>query len=314
MRITGLVLAFTLAQVSLAQPIIPPDAAGRFNQSVADGLNAVTIFTTQNSVSSGTFKTQRTDIPDGDFSVLRVPLKFTFGESGDELRPFVEASIAQFLAKDSINPLTPGAVGDFSRLSTLSGEVGGGVHWAATERLQLTGAFGLAYSHAKRRYDFNSPQSQQLLQPFDREVFNTSLELFTYSPRAKIKYTVPVGSSKVIATSRYAHLWNESTSSKSSIIDFSTDTGLWQNVVEVQAPLDVSVADMPLGVRPYVGRSELSGSARDGLGLNHFYEFGIDLSVDTTEHVEALGLLHVGIAYTSGDDFQGWRLGLGGAF
>ncbi len=295
---------------------LPPEIVREVNRGIEQGVNAITLFTSQDSVSSGSFEIDGEDGESGsDFSVNRLPLVRLLGQKGDEFRPRFEVVVGHFGAQSSgATGLDPTDATDFQRVSAWSFSGAAGVEWRATESLTLTPMFNVIYTHLKRRYDYNNPFSQTILRLFDREIFNTSIDLITYNPSLAARYKLISGKTGIVFGAKYAHLFNSSESSKSRIIDVDSDSGLLQTAVEVTAPLGVSLADMPVEARPYIVRSDIYGDARKGLGLSYFHELGFDFLLDLAQVSEFAKTLSVGGSYSFGESLTGWRVGVGLAF
>jgi hypothetical protein len=283
-----------------------------FNDRVNEAVNGVTIFTTQDTASSGVFSidSERPGESDRSIDILKLPFTYTFGEEGDEIRPEMRMVFGNFQSNYSPPSQVPGETADFSRLDASTLGVSGGFVWKAWEELRITTLFGVAWTHLKRRYDFNNSFSQANLLPFDREAFNTSIDVLTYSPTLEVSYTFKDSETSFVPKIRYAHLFNDSISSKSSVIDIDSDSGLLQSFFDVNTPLGCNLEGFDLGLHPFIVRTDLFGSAKDAKGPNYFHELGIDLTFDRGKGHLLQGF-SLGASYIFGDDFDGYRLGLG---
>lgn len=283
-----------------------------FNDRVNEAVNAVTIFTTQDTASTGvfSFESDRPGASDRDLSILKVPLSHSFGEAGDEFRPEVRGIFGQF--QSTFSPPSPvaGETADFSRLEANTAGVSGGVAWNAWKKLTVTPLFEIAWTHLKRRYDYNNSFSQANFLPFDREAFNTSVDVITLSPSLEVDYVFADGETTYVPKIRYAQLFNDSTSSKSSVIDINSDSGLLQTFFDVNTPLGYNVRGFDLGLHPYIVRTDVFGEAKDAEGPNYFHEIGVDLTFDRGADALVNGF-SLGGSYIFGDDFTGYRIGLG---
>lgn len=306
-----------IIQALLGILVIPAMAAAQmtteeFNDRVNEAVNGVTVFTTQDTASSGVFSidSDRPGESDRSIDILKFPFSYTFGEEGDVLRPEARVVIGNFQSNYSPSSQVPGETADFSRLDATTLGVSGGFVWNAWEELRITALFELAWTHLKRRYDFNNSFSQANLLPFDRQAFNTSIDVLTYSPSLEASYTFKEGETSFVPKIRYAHLFNDSISSKSSVIDVDSDSGLLQTFLDVNTPLGYNVGGFDLGLHPFIVRTDLFGSAKDAQGPNYFHELGVDLTFDQGKGHLLQGF-SLGASYIFGDEFDGYRLGLG---
>jgi len=309
-RIT-LSLAVTTVFCPIFQTFAAPSAA-EFNDRVNEVVNGVTIFTSQDTASSGvfSFESDSPGVSDVDIDLLKIPVTHTFGDDDDVLRPQVRGVLGNLKSTRSIETGEPGSVADFSRLEVLTAGLSGGVVYRAWKELRITPLVGVAYSHVKRRYDFNNSFSQTNLQPFDKDAFNTSVDVMTYSPTVELDYTFREGATTLIPKVRYSHLFNDSVSSDSSVIDVNSDSGLLQSFFDVNTPLGYNVLGQDLGLHPFIVRTDLFGTAKDARGPNYFHEVGADLTF-TDSNRKLLQGFSVGGSYIFGDDFTGYRIGVG---
>jgi hypothetical protein len=283
-----------------------------FNDRVNEVVNGVTIFTSQDTASSGVFSfdSDAPGVGDTEIDLIKIPLTHTFGDQDEVLRPQIRGVLGSLESKRSIATGAPGSIDDFSRLEVLTAGLSGGFVYRAWRELRITPLVGAAYSHLKRRYDYNNSFSQQNLFPYDREAFNTSVDVMTYSPSVEVDYTFNVGGTTLIPKMRYAHLFNDSVSSKSSAIDVSSDSGMLQTFLDVETPLGYSVYGQALGIHPFIVRTDVFGSAKDARGPNYFHEVGADLTFKDSQR-KLLEGFSVGASYIFGDNFTGYRIGVG---
>jgi hypothetical protein len=286
--------------------------AEEFNDRVNEAVNGVTIFTTQDTASSGVFSFDSDRAGEGDrnLDILKFPFAHTFGEEGEEVRPEFRAVIGNFQSNYSPAPQVAGETADFSRLDATTVGVSGGVVWKAWRELRVTPLFEVAWTHMKRRYDYNNSFSQANLLPFDREAFNTSVDVLTYSPSIEADYTFKDGETTYVPKLRYAHLFNDSVSSKSSVIDVNSDSGLFQTFLDVNTPLGYNVEGFNLGLHPFIVRTDIFGAAKDAEGPNYFHEIGLDLTFDRGAG-KLINGFSLGGSYIFGEDFDGYRIGFG---
>jgi len=313
--ITALLLGFSLFSFPhQAEAQNGPDQslADEFNDRVNEAVNAVTIFTTQNTASSGALTLDSSGAGDTDreIDILKLPISYIFGEEGEEFRPHVRGVIGNFQSSYSPASQVAGATADYSELDATTVGASGGMTWSPIEQLKITPLFELAWTRLDRNYDFNNSYSQTNFKPFDREAFNTSVDVLTYAPSLEAEYTLKDGETSYTPKIRYAHLFNDSVSSDSSIIDVNGDSGLLQTFLEVNTPLGYSVYCHELGLRPFLVRTDVFGEAKDAEGPNYFHELGLHLTFNRGSEYTIKGF-SFGASYIVGHDLTGYRLGIG---
>jgi Solitary outer membrane autotransporter beta-barrel domain len=347
LTITFLVLSFAFAQfavfiqsASAQSGINIDDIIPDFNQEQRKALgnafgvytSATTVFTGLNSISGGSFTF---DAPDGykdsDLSVFRLPVSYSFGDEGDKYRLEARGVVGYFKSTSSlyafsdalkqfadqlppeINNLPNQA--DFRKDEALSLSAGMGLQMEPVSGLKITPAFDLIWTHIKRSFDYNNILSGLFGVKYDRDIFNTSLEAISYVPSMKVGYDiVDCDTFKITPSVEYSHIFTEDLWSKSSLADFSTDAGVLRSTLEGQFDTSLTVGSLPLGLHPYVIRTDLSGAAHESIGLSYFHDVGLDFTFDTKTAGWVLSQLKVGGAYIFGEDFSGYRVGLSGSF
>lgn len=300
---------------------LPPELIGSTKKQFDEVVNAIVIFTSGNAVSSGAFKFDPSDDSDVDLNVFSLPLNHIGGEKGDTVRPVIEFVLGNAKTTRSVPvPEIPGfefaGTADFSRTDTWSGSLGGGAEIDLGGGFSLRPVMHFTYSHLRREFDYNNEFSELVQELFDvdRDVLNTSVEVMTYAPSVRLGYEVPLGESRLSTSARYNYLWNNQVWGKSSILDVEGDSSFLQTKIEAEVPLGCSLYELPLGLHPFVNRTDIYGAAKNGFGFAEFHEVGLDLTFDTTKESGYLTQATLGSSYTFADDFSGWRVGVGLAF
>jgi hypothetical protein len=194
---------------------------------------------------------------------------------------------------------------DFSRLYATDVYLGGGVEWKDLSGIYVRPSVNLSYTHVRKRYDYNSALTQQFLRPYDAEVFNTRIDVITYSPNLEIGYRHAISDIAVSLKSKYAHLWNRSFSSSSDLIDIDSATGLLKNEIGALFPLGNLAESLPLSLNTTLARGDLYQTARAALGFSYFHELGVGLLFDLRKIVSVVDSIQINTSYTVADDFYG---------
>lgn len=301
---------------------LPPELAAEARDAFDRSVNAGVIFASQRATSSGVFNF-REDGDGGDtrFELFSLPISHSFGDEKEELRIRVEANFSKARTSRSVTvsplPDVPFEGGpDFSRTSLLSGTVGGGVDWNLGSGFSIRPLMSFSYSYVRRRYDYNNNVSRliQSLFNIDRDVLNTSSHVVTYSPSMTGIYRREFGDKSAQVSVRYVHLWNDQVKSRSRILDVNGDSGMLQTVASGDIPLGFDIASAPVGLHPFIIRTDIWGAARSGAGLEYFHELGFDFTLGVEKTLKLVRELQVGTSYSFGDHFSGFRLGVGAEF
>lgn len=310
---------FILTALAGANPAaaqgIPQDVADRANEIINNAVNGAILFGSQDSIAAGTLNVDRRNGTESNMDIFKLRYEHGFGEASDKLEPFVVGNIGSYKQVDHFHPFFGGAgEDDFSRLMTFGVSAGGGVHWRPVDGLEISPAFTLVYSQVENDYDYNNADSQSVEPVIDNEIFNWDLDAWTYIPSIEVGYTHNLEKVELRGEVTYAHLFNDSFDSSSSIVSIHSDSGFLHSRVSAQGPLGVEVAAAPLDLRGTLSRSDIFGTARDGFPFSYFYEIGADLIADISERNYWVTEVSIGASYLTGDDVDGWRLGGGLSF
>ncbi len=319
-RVLPLVLLWTICAWSFpARADIPVqedsgEVAEFVNGIINESVNANTLFASQEAIATGRFTQRQNSQPDKDYTTVRLPGEFVFGESSEEVRPFVEGNGALLRTTAGFNP--PDTIGDadFTVTSLFALSVGGGAFIKLSDTVTFAPEASLSYSHIKNRYDFNNPYSQTYLEQYESDLFNWTMDVLTYAPSLKIFYQEDVGFAVLNYQAAYTYLFNDTISDDSSVIDVSSSTGLCSNRFDLLIPTGVMVEASSLFVRPMFQWSNISGNAVAGLGLRDLYEVGADVVGKVLDGDSLISTVTVGASYVTGESFEGYHLGAGVTF
>lgn len=314
----GAVAALAAGLVAAASPAIAQgnDQQQFANETINESVNTTTLFAYQDVFSTGKFTKRHSDQPDTRYTTLRAPFEAKLGETGGSWQPYVNGSAA-LLHVSSGEAMPPGAQGedDFSTSKLFALATGVGTYYQVSDDFKLAASASLAFSHLTNHYDFNNSYSQQVLQPDSSLYYNWDMNLFTYAPTARAIYETHWERGAIFNyTLGYSQLFNDSIASSSPAINIDSSTGLLWNRIAYTEPTGVHLYEVPSAVRPFFQWSNISGEAARGLDLVNLYEVGADLVFSFKEKFVVLSQLHWGASYISGDNFEGYHLGLGGKF
>lgn len=290
---------------------LSPEAVRYVNGVINESVNANTLFASQDAISTGRFTQRRQGDPDKGYTAIRLPGEVRFGEEADTVRPFINGNGALLRVTSGLAPVEGGGEDDVASTSLFAFSGGTGVYCKISDSFSVAPSFSLSYSHLSNSYDFNNPYSQQVLAQADSEFFNWDMDLFTYAPALKTYYEQAIGEDTFQYYLGYTYLFNDTIATNSSLIDISSSTGLLTNRARITVPLGVSVAEVPLALRPMFQWNNISGHAVAGLGLRDLFEMGADMVADLEALKGLFSTITVGASYVTGRDFEGYHLGVG---
>lgn len=314
---TCLVVTVLTARPSCAEDSLSQnsgDIAEFVNGIINESVNANTLFASQEAIATGRFTQRQSSQPDKDYTTIRLPGQVASGDVGDTVRPLFVGNAALLRTTAGYN--SPDGVGeaDFTVTSLFALSAGTGALVRLSDSVTVSPQVSLAYSHIKNRYDFNNSYSQSNLEVYDNELFNWTMDVFTYIPSLKLFYQYDLGFGVFNYQIAYSYLFNDTISDDTALIDINSSTGLCSNRFDVLVPTGVEIADSSLYLRPMFQWNNISGSAVAGLGLRDLYEVGLDSVTKILDEDALLSTVTVGASYVTGDSFEGFHLGLGATF
>lgn len=311
------------AQVTIDDlvPDFTPEEESSLRQAFAQFTAANTVFTSRNTVATGSFSF---DNEGGDFSVLNLPLTYTFGSAEDKQRVQLRAAFGHLSARQSNTSFLEIAEeaqaeypeifnfnnqADFLKDEATSLSLGAGIIFQPVANLKIQPSFDLTWTHVRREFDYNNFVSALIGLKYDREIFNNSTESISYSPSLSTSYKVDLGGGYWISPSvLYTHIWTEDLWSKSTYAKFSIDSGVLQTQLMANIPLPFTIIAEPTNLRPSVRLTDLHGGVRHSLQETTFFDFGLELA--SAVNSRYLSEIAIGVSYVTGDSFDGSRTSL----
>lgn len=290
------------------------DVAEFVNGIINESVNANTLFASQEAIATGRYNQRQSSQPDKDYTTIRLPGQRALGDEDDTVRPVLVGNAALLRTTAGYN--SPDGIGeaDFTVTSLFALSAGGGARVKLSDSLTVSPQVSLTYSHIKNRYDFNNPYSQTYLEVYENELFNWTMDVFTYTPSLRVFYQKDIGFAVFNYQIAYSYLFNDTISDDSSLIDINTSTGLCSNRVDFLIPTGLIVDASSLYIRPMFQWNNVSGSAVAGLGLRDLYEVGADAVAKILDEEAWLSTITIGASYVTGDSFEGFHLGAGFTF
>ncbi len=316
--IAGMLLGLTCASVALSQErpldLLSSELQGELTNIYNGGLTGLHIFSSTDSVSSGFFSVKKDDGSEKKFEVMKAGADIPLADKDSVFVPFVSGMIGIMKLTDSPKPVEGEGQDDFSRISTLSIGVGGGVDIHLLDQLRIVPKLMAVYGHTENRFDYHNTFSQEVLQVFDRELFNWDIDTMTYLPSVKSYYVWDIGATQITPSVNYTHIYVDSFSSSSPLVDVDSNSGLLQTRLSLDHDLGLLFVGAPLRGELFGQRNDIYGKAADGLGFNNYHEAGFLISANTENKIPLFASLGLGVSYAWNSDFDGWRIGLQGDF
>ena len=307
-----------VAVICLVRPVLAAPA-NSFSQDYANdvinvAVNTNTLFASQDLISNGKFLQRRTDQPDTQYETFRLPVEIPLGDKDAAVRPFFQSSGALLKVTSGVTAPPGDGEDDFSISHLFALTAGTGAYVRLAKGFFCVPGLAVSFAHLLNKYDFNNSYSQAVLENNNKEFFDWSMDLFTYSPSMKFIYEFKIGEGEGKYTVGYSHLFNNSIVSTSNKIDVNSASGLLIDRIEFSQPVGIEVAGGDLSLRPFFQWSNINGKAASGLGFVNMFEVGADLLTKLKETFVIFSEVYIGASYVSADSFEGYHIGFGGHF
>lgn len=287
---------------------------GYANELINQSVNTNTLLSSQDLISNGRYVQRRHVDPDTLYETFRLPIEIPLGEPDDIVKPFFSSSAGLLKATGGAADPTGEGADDFSITRLFAVAAGTGAYVRLGKGIYVVPGISLAYTHLRTRNDFNSSYSQTVLAPYGDDFFSWSMDILTYSPAMRLVVEQDIAGGHAKYTTSFVHLLNDSVHSTSDRIDVHSASGLLTNRFELEEPLGITVAGSDTALRPFFQWSNISGKAASGLNVVNLFEVGADFISRLKESFLVFSDIYVGASYVSGDNFEGYHLGVGGHF
>ena len=287
-------LFFLGAQVAQAQ------SESVFDDSTKSAFRAVTnafiALVGDDSVAAGSyhFKDSDPEDPDSDLELYKILAEMPLGDKGAQFIPLLSISPSYL---DFDQSLAESGGGGHAGVNGGGVVVGAGVEMNFFDRsLKVIPRFKVQYSSLD--FDFDIPGADDAIV----DALVPDIKTWTYIPSLEAGYRHQVRESggAVLLDSTGSYVWMKAMPDNVNLDDFTDHSWIWRNRVGYELPWRDYL------IRPGIGRVDIYGEARKGLGVNNFYEYGIELMTRKLKP-ELLEEAGVGLTYVHAQEIQGWR-------
>lgn len=246
------------------------------------------------------------DADDVDYDIFKLPLQMELPLAKDGWQLVLRTTLSHARAEGEV-PLFPPFQPVDSEWKADSGQVGAGLliplngSWEA-----FAGAeFGISRLENEGKY---RGILDQIILPEIADGIS-----FNWDTNARISsLTGGLGYKRELAqkysldiTGRYTFSHIASYSESSELPSFSEDVGTLSLKADLDHPIGISIADLPLFGTAHLGGTAFTGQNRDSLGFTHFYELGYSLGLDISQLGNRVKSLSLGYQWSKGADVDG---------
>ncbi|MGC3960172.1 MAG: hypothetical protein QM813_20280 [Verrucomicrobiota bacterium] len=303
-------MALSFSATFSAQAQVPPEAVAQIQAVINARVETGTVLGGDQSAASGIYTFRGGSVAELGISKI--------GGGGEVMAPlpmgdFTWAPIllGNLGNMNAENRFKSGYLeGNGMNFDTYGVQAGGG------GRIYFTDAFSTAvtvsgiYGHTENTFVSRNAIGDAVGAAASGTLVNWEAETWSVVPSAGLRYEWPWGRTIFAVQSKYTFYHTESFASTSPLVDVNGDSNAWENRVEVDLPLGLSLLGYELRTGGFISRTELSGGVADGLRSSHIQTANVRLVADLLEKVWAMKWVGLGATYYWGDNFGGWSAGV----
>ncbi|GLP96299.1 Solitary outer membrane autotransporter beta-barrel domain [Paraferrimonas sedimenticola] len=216
-----------------------------------------------------------------ELSSYTLPWTKEFKRKDSKWTPFFNLRLGLFerRAKTALlEGVTPD--GDRSRTSVYSAFVGGGLKYQLTDTWSMEGLLGGYLQHYESRYYYRNNVSGSLAYLFDGYIHNYDVDAWQVNPSISATYRKNWGMKSFRFRSRVNYQHGRSFNATHPAHDISIRAAHWRNSLHYKHPFG-DIGKYPISGIVGVSRIEIFEDLRFALNAAHYYEFHLDLQLDT---------------------------------
>jgi len=307
--LASLTLVSTIAQ---AQPALPPDALKQFQQVVGNRVEAVSILGGDYAAAGGIYTFRSGSLADLSVSKIggggEVASPMSLGVGDLQWAPVLQGNVGMISAQNTFE--SGYAAGNQMQYNTLAVAAGGGVSIHFTDHLSLATTIGGIYGRVQNTFDAHNAIGEFIKSVASGTVVDWTLDTWSVVPGLELDYDWMWGRTTFVFSSRASYFYTESFESSSPIIGVEGTSTTWENKLDADVPLGVSVFGREMHTGGFVSRTELFGDAASGLNTDYLYTVNGRVVLDFLGKLWKVKWIGLGASYFTGHEFSGWSAGL----
>jgi len=311
-------LALLISGSALAQSQLDPVideiralALENFNpDELGSGYAAMLNFAVSPDISAATYALDTEEgsgIHNPRLKVYRIPLRHVFRPESQNLRPFVQATMAYQTLDTSFDLFELDSVD--SRWSTWGVALAGGLEIPVSEHLVLLPVLSLGLGRLDNDADYSGAVANALIKPaLEGLIFDWDTKARLVGASMGLDYTRPSPGFDLEIKANLSHNYMDTFDSSSEFIDFSNKVTTFDLDLSTVHPLQQTLGGQPLALVMLLGDTRFLGAERHALDFDHFSEAGLALEADVSSRGWSIKTLRLGAKAIFGKDVSGWSL------
>ena len=232
------------------------------------------------------------------------------GDSDMSWAPLLGGTIGYISGENSFNN-NPVLSGNKEKFATFAVGLDAGVKLNLTKELSIGPSLGLIYAHSDSTFEPGTALGTHLKQLYAGQLFDWNIDTFSLVPALDLQYEKPLTNDLTLALlSRFAWFNTWSVASSSSYLHGSGSSYDWENRVDLDLRLPLTLFGFPLHTGGFVALDVLGDDFRDTVGTNTMYTINGRLVLGELTGLWKLNWLGLGVSYIAAKSFYGYSVGL----
>jgi len=309
---TAFAIAIVLLLVALlsARGQVPPQAEAQLKSVISARVEAGTVLGGDESAAGGIYTFRGGSVAELGVSKIggggEVAALMPLGNL--EWAPILLGNVGNMNAE---NRYTEGyLVGNGMNFDTIGVQGGGGARVYFTDQFSAAATISGIYGQTENKFISRNAIGDMVGAAANGTLVNWETETWTVLPAGELRYEWVWGRTVFAVRSHYSFYHTESFSSTSPLVDVNGDSTAWDNRLEVDVPLGLSLLGYELHTGGFIGRAELNGGLADGLKSSHIQTANMRLVANVLGKAWKVKWVGMGVSYYWGENFNGWSAGL----
>jgi hypothetical protein len=276
-------------------------------------------FTSPTTIAQGSFTSKYDDEPDGSFDVFKLPIPYYFNKESN-VQPFFKFTYGcskfsrLFYVNDDETPFEEDIGKEESlKITTHSFGLTTGIKWEYIDGFSIEPSLGITYSHIKHRQESDTRIYEVIIEQHPslyRDYFDTTVDVVSISPVIRHSIDYDPGFGIIGFDLHYVYLYSRSLRSKSRYADISANSRILHTSLDYEIPTGRALFKRDIAIKPFIARTDFFGDVKQGMDLNHLYEYGMNIVFDVGNIKNLFSRLSVGGSFITGHEFSGWKFGV----
>jgi len=283
--------------------LLPPMLYANMESDFVTDVAKTALMGSQRSFESGSHDLQAHE----EMWSLFAAFRYNFDSSSD-WNLFANGAVG-FSSFETNNPLA-GTVGDHAELDAINIEVGGGVRYKINTASYIALGGGVIYSQVEPSFSYNNAATLLNQSTIDA-LYNSSdtLDVYTYQVNVKYDYETQIAGYEPYVTAFMGYYYTDVDG-----LDETSSSTLAHIKGGVYSPELVKVFNLPFKVELYAQESFVMGDLEENMDVSNFTTVGMAFHLYTNTIVPLLDNVFFDMNYVTGDNIEGWHVGLSASF